>query len=79
MQWSPNGKLLATGSKDCTVIVWNFDPVALKLSHYKVPVLPYRTVLFSFHSWLLCRLHTAMFHWPLSSTATKEVQGPDTT
>jgi WD40 repeat protein len=42
MQWSPNGKLLATGSKDCTVIVWNFDPVALKLSHYKVPVLPYR-------------------------------------
>jgi len=21
----------------------------------------------------LCRLHTAMFHWPLSSTATKEV------
>jgi WD40 repeat protein len=49
MQWSPNGKLLATGSKDCTVIVWNFDPVALKLSHYKVPVLPYRTLLFSFH------------------------------
>ncbi len=38
MQWSPNGKLLATGSKDCTVIVWNFDPVALKLSHYKVPI-----------------------------------------
>jgi len=35
-KWSPNGKLLATGSKDCTVIVWNFDPVALKLSHYKV-------------------------------------------
>jgi hypothetical protein len=27
----------------------------------------------------VCRLHTAMFHWPLSSTATKEVQGPDTT
>jgi hypothetical protein len=26
----------------------------------------------------LCRLHTAKFHWPLSSTATKEVQGPDT-
>jgi WD40 repeat protein len=45
VQWSPNGKLLATGSKDCTVIVWNFDPVALKLSHYKVPVLPCRTVL----------------------------------
>ncbi len=28
---------------------------------------------------VLCRLHTAMFHWPLSSAATKEVQGPDTT
>jgi WD40 repeat protein len=63
MQWSPNGKLLATGSKDCTVIVWNFDPVALKLSHYKVrychtvrygTAIPYRTVLFSSHSWLLC-------------------------
>jgi hypothetical protein len=27
----------------------------------------------------VCRLHTAMFHWPLSSTAMKEVQGPDTT
>lgn len=35
-KWSPNGKLLATGSKDCTVIVWNFDPNTLKLSHYKV-------------------------------------------
>jgi hypothetical protein len=28
---------------------------------------------------LLCRLHTAFLHWPLSSAATKEVQGPDTT
>ncbi len=27
----------------------------------------------------LCRLHTAFLHWPLSSAATKEVQGPDTT
>jgi hypothetical protein len=28
---------------------------------------------------VLCRLHTAFLHWPLSSAATKEVQGPDTT
>ncbi len=28
---------------------------------------------------ILCRLHTAILHWPLSSAATKEVQGPDTT
>jgi hypothetical protein len=28
---------------------------------------------------LVCRLNTAMFHWSLSSAATKEVQGPDTT
>ncbi len=27
----------------------------------------------------LYRLHTAFLHWPLSSAATKEVQGPDTT
>ena len=27
----------------------------------------------------MCRLHTAFLHWPLSSAATKEVQGPDTT
>jgi hypothetical protein len=27
----------------------------------------------------LCRLHTAFLHWPLSSAATKKVQGPDTT
>ncbi len=27
----------------------------------------------------VCRLHTAFLHWPLSSAATKEVQGPDTT
>ncbi len=27
----------------------------------------------------LCRLHTAFLHWPLSSAATKEIQGPDTT
>ncbi len=25
------------------------------------------------------RLHTAFLHWPLSSAATKKVQGPDTT
>ncbi len=25
------------------------------------------------------RLHTAFLHWPLSSAATKEVRGPDTT
>jgi WD40 repeat protein len=35
-KWAPNGKLLATGSKDCTVILWNFDPNTLKLSQYKV-------------------------------------------
>ncbi len=29
--------------------------------------------------YLLCRLHTAFLHWPLSSAATKKVQGPDTT
>ncbi len=29
--------------------------------------------------YLLWRLHTAFLHWPLSSAATKEVQGPDTT
>ncbi len=28
---------------------------------------------------ILSRLHTAFLHWPLSSAATKEVQGPDTT
>ncbi len=28
---------------------------------------------------LVCRLHTAFLHWPLSSAATKKVQGPDTT
>jgi hypothetical protein len=27
----------------------------------------------------LYRLHTAFLHWPLSSAATKKVQGPDTT
>jgi hypothetical protein len=27
----------------------------------------------------VCRLHTAFLHWPLSSAATKKVQGPDTT
>jgi len=35
-KWSPNGKLLATGSKDCTVIIWKFDPVTLKLTNDKV-------------------------------------------
>ncbi len=32
------------------------------------------------NSWkLVYRLHTVILHWPLSSAATKEVQGPDTT
>jgi len=35
-KWSPNGKILATGSKDCSVIIWNFDPVTLKLTNDKV-------------------------------------------
>jgi hypothetical protein len=33
----------------------------------------------SFMASMLCRLHTAFLHWPLSSATTKEVQGPDTT
>ncbi len=32
-----------------------------------------------FENNFLCRLQTAMSYWPLSNTATKEVQGPDTT
>lgn len=30
-KWSPDGLRLATGSKDTTVIIWDFDPVLLKL------------------------------------------------
>ena len=33
----------------------------------------------SFYNNTVYRLHTAFLHWPLSSAATKEVQGPDTT
>ncbi len=36
-------------------------------------------VFFVDHLAYLYRLHTAFLHWPLSSAATKEVQGPDTT
>ncbi len=32
----------------------------------------------NYKSLLLCGLHTAFLHWPLSSAATKEVQGPNT-
>ncbi|XP_023320596.1 WD repeat-containing protein 26-like [Eurytemora carolleeae] len=35
-KWSPNGKLLATGSKDCTVIIWKLDTNTLKLKSEKV-------------------------------------------
>jgi len=35
-KWAPNGKFLATGSKDCTVIIWKFDPKTLKLTNDKV-------------------------------------------
>lgn len=34
-KWAPNGKLLATGSKDCSVIIWKFDPKTLKLTNDK--------------------------------------------
>jgi len=35
-KWSPNGKFLATGGKDCSVIIWRFDPKTLKLTNDKV-------------------------------------------
>jgi len=35
-KWSPNGRLLATGSKDYTVIIWELDTVTLNLRHSKV-------------------------------------------
>eukprot|EP00088_Acartia_fossae_P019152 TRINITY_DN2112_c0_g2_i2.p1 TRINITY_DN2112_c0_g2~~TRINITY_DN2112_c0_g2_i2.p1 ORF type:complete len:700 (-),score=119.52 TRINITY_DN2112_c0_g2_i2:286-2385(-) len=35
-KWAPNGRYLATGSKDCTVIIWKFDPKTLKLTNDKV-------------------------------------------
>lgn len=31
-KWSPDGLKLATGSKDNTVIIWDFDPEAKRLS-----------------------------------------------
>ena len=34
-KWSPNGRMLATGSKDYTVIIWDLDPVTLTLRHSK--------------------------------------------
>lgn len=35
-KWSPNGRYLATGSKDYTVIIWEFDPETLQIRHNKV-------------------------------------------
>jgi len=32
-RFSPNGLKLATGSKDMTVIIWDFDPDTLTLRH----------------------------------------------
>lgn len=32
-KWSPNGRWLATGSKDYTVILWEFDPETLTCRH----------------------------------------------
>lgn len=31
-KWSPDGMKLASGSKDNTVMIWDFDPVAKRLS-----------------------------------------------
>lgn len=31
-KWSPNGLKLASGSKDTSVIIWDFDPKSLKLT-----------------------------------------------
>jgi len=35
-KWSPNGKYLATGSKDYTVIIWELDPDSLQCRHLRV-------------------------------------------
>lgn len=34
-KFSPDGLKLATGSKDTTVMIWNVDPVSLRLTHRK--------------------------------------------
>ncbi|XP_038214842.1 WD repeat-containing protein 26 [Zerene cesonia] len=34
-KWSPDGSKLASGSKDHTVMIWDFDPVAKRLSFRK--------------------------------------------
>lgn len=31
-KWSPDGSRLASGSKDNTVMIWDFDPVAKRLT-----------------------------------------------
>jgi len=48
-KWSPNGKLLATGSKDCTVIIWSLDPATLKLTHDKL--LDGHTTIIAYFAW----------------------------
>lgn len=35
-KWSPNGQYLATGSKDYTVIIWEFCPETLQCRHNRV-------------------------------------------
>merc|ERR1712088_1298622 len=35
-KWSPNGRWLATGSKDYTVILWEFDPETLTCRHSRI-------------------------------------------